>query len=296
MDERLSRVSDLLQLEGIKGNAATIIVSDSGDFKVVARAGDDGDIPLTGGQSFIIVTHAAGVAEISGAPWDNSSNGAVAAPPMTMVSHKVDAGTPVLALHGAVVDEVTDPAQDDFRVTVTNLFTGTSLSTRSDAEGRYSMTFVVLASSPDLWMGVGDNLEVTAETPSPLIRVQPLRHIVSATEVKESQIRLPNLVAYEIPKETKLSANYPNPFNPETWIPYQLAEDTRVTVQIYDIGGKLVRALPLGLKPAGFYLTPGRAAYWDGRTQFGEGVASGVYFYTLEAGDFRATRKMVLKK
>lgn len=98
------------------------------------------------------------------------------------------------------------------------------------------------------------------------------------------------------PKETVLLANYPNPFNPETWIPYQLSEAAEVTVTIHSADGKLVRTLELGQVPAGTYQNRYRAAYWDGRNAAGEPVASGVYFYTLTAGDFSATRKMVIRK
>ena len=95
---------------------------------------------------------------------------------------------------------------------------------------------------------------------------------------------------------TALLENYPNPFNPETWIPYQLSAAAEVTVTIHSPDGKLVRTLELGQMPAGAYSDKDRAAYWDGRNAQGEPVASGVYFYTLTAGDFSATRKMVIRK
>ena len=103
-------------------------------------------------------------------------------------------------------------------------------------------------------------------------------------------------LALPVPKEMALLANYPNPFNPETWIPYELAETAEVTVSIYAADGKLVRTLALGQLPAGIYQSRSRAAYWDGRNVQGEPVASGVYFYTLQAGDFSATRKMLIRK
>ena len=93
-----------------------------------------------------------------------------------------------------------------------------------------------------------------------------------------------------------LLANYPNPFNPETWIPYQLADPTDVTLRIYAVDGGLVRTVSLGHQPAGVYQDRGRAVYWDGKNEFGEPVASGIYFYTLTAGDFTATRKMLIRK
>ena len=96
--------------------------------------------------------------------------------------------------------------------------------------------------------------------------------------------------------QNTLLANYPNPFNPETWIPYQLSESADVSVSIYAVDGRLVRRLDLGHRVAGVYRGRSRAAYWDGRNAFGERVASGLYFYTLTAGDFTATRKMLIRK
>ena len=108
---------------------------------------------------------------------------------------------------------------------------------------------------------------------------------------------LETLLIALLPKETALLPNYPNPFNPETWIPYQLANRTDVSVSIYSIDGKLIRMLNIGQQAAGVYESRNRAAYWDGKNETGEPVASGIYFYTLKAGaDFTATRKMLIRK
>ena len=104
------------------------------------------------------------------------------------------------------------------------------------------------------------------------------------------------LLASMIPSETALLPNYPNPFNPETWIPYQLAVPAEVALTIYDMNGGTVRRLEVGHQAAGMYQNRGRALYWDGRNQRGESVASGLYFYTLTAGEFTATRKMLIRK
>ena len=109
-------------------------------------------------------------------------------------------------------------------------------------------------------------------------------------------IFLEQLLKALTPKETALLPNYPNPFNPETWIPYHLAKSADVTLTIYAADGQEVRQLSLGHQPAGMYYNRSRAAYWDGRNEVGEPVASGVYFYTLTAGDFTATRKMLIRK
>ena len=98
------------------------------------------------------------------------------------------------------------------------------------------------------------------------------------------------------PDETALLQNYPNPFKQETWIPYRLAEATDVTMTIYTVDGRVVRQLAVGHQPAGFYEDRARAAHWDGKNTFGESVASGIYFYTMTAGDFYGIRKMLVKK
>ena len=109
-------------------------------------------------------------------------------------------------------------------------------------------------------------------------------------------LMLEELLTVLSPEETRLFANYPNPFNPETWIPYQLAASADVRLTIYAMDGRAVRTLALGHQPIGMYQDRSRAAYWDGRNSIGEPVASGVYFYTLTAGDFTATRKMLILK
>ncbi len=107
---------------------------------------------------------------------------------------------------------------------------------------------------------------------------------------------LEQLLAALTPKKTSLLPNYPNPFNPETWIPYQLAKPADVAVTIYAVDGTVVRTLALGHKSVGMYQGKSRAAHWDGKNAVGESVASGVYFYTLKVGDFSATRKILIRK
>jgi hypothetical protein len=99
-----------------------------------------------------------------------------------------------------------------------------------------------------------------------------------------------------LPEKSALLQNFPNPFNPETWLPYQLTREAEVVIQIYNIKGELVRTLSIGHKPAGSYLSKEKAVLWNGKNQNGEAVANGLYFYTLKAGNFQATRKMILVK
>ena len=114
--------------------------------------------------------------------------------------------------------------------------------------------------------------------------------------MKRGVVVLQQILASLTPTETELLANYPNPFNPETWIPYRLAEDALVTLTIYDLNGQVVRTINVGHQTAAIYENRSKAVYWDGRNGLGEQVASGVYFYHLSAGKFSATRKMVILK
>ena len=121
----------------------------------------------------------------------------------------------------------------------------------------------------------------------------PMGLVLGTGSVDAMIASAPNMV---LPDETALLSNYPNPFNPETWIPYQLSKPADVTLTIYAVNGVLVRTLILGHQPTGMYQTRSRSAYWDGRNTVGEPVASGVYFYTLTADEFTATRKMLIRK
>ena len=99
-----------------------------------------------------------------------------------------------------------------------------------------------------------------------------------------------------VPASSELLPNYPNPFNPETWFPYRLAESSEVAITIYDSLGRVVRRLDLGAKPAGLYESRSRAAYWDGRNAVGEPVSSETYVVELRAGSYRATRNVLIAR
>ena len=156
------------------------------------------------------------------------------------------------------------------------------------------------ASAPLLSQSAVELSHLTAEKLTQWIRLTrqldiELPNLQKGIAVLEQLLAVLSL-ADMLPKETALLANYPNPFNPETWIPYQLARPSEVVISIHSTDGKLVRELKLGQLPAGIYDTKARAAHWDGRNELGESVASGVYFYTFTADDFTATRKMLIQK
>ena len=293
-DSRVTRVSDLLTLQGISGNVPVIILTDGGEFKAVGRAGDPGDIAITGGQAFVMTAYQAATVDISGEAWANNP-GTAAAPPIALTGIEVGNITPVLGLRGSIADAGASLKVPTFRVNVKNLSTGSAVTavTTPDEIG-YQLTIVDIETGRAAQ--IGDTLEISAQSSNPLIGVEPLRHTVTAEDVKQSLIQLPNLIAYEIPAETELLRNYPNPFNPETWIPYRLAEEAFVTLTIYDGIGQVVRTIDLGHKTAAAYESRSKAIHWDGRNEVGEQVASGVYFYHLSAGDYSATRKMLILK
>ena len=143
---------------------------------------------------------------------------------------------------------------------------------------------------------VGDILEISVKSPDTSIAVQPLRYTVTPKDIQQLHVQLPELALNEIPVETQLLRNYPNPFNPETWIPYRLAKDASVALTIYNGNGQLVRRINVGHRSAAVYESRSKAIHWDGRNSVGEPVASGVYFYTLTVNDFSATRKMLILK
>ena len=131
------------------------------------------------------------------------------------------------------------------------------------------------------------------------VNYQPVRldsaPIFEPINIRRIHLPRPQKTAlFEIPEKSDLFANYPNPFNPETWIPYQLANDVSLQIQIFDINGQLIRTFDIGKQAAGIYTTKEKAIYWDGRNVQGEQVASGVYFYHMRAGDFKATKRMFI--
>ena len=151
---------------------------------------------------------------------------------------------------------------------------------------------------------VMDALESTPTAPAVVMTAENLQRCIDevkqlankdATILRGIEV-LEQLLETLLPKKTALLANYPNPFNPETWIPYHLAKPAEVTIHIYGVDGALVQTLALGQKPAGIYVNRHRAAYWDGRNAQGERVASGIYLYTLTVGAYTSIRKMLIRK
>ena len=178
---------------------------------------------------------------------------------------------------------------------------GKTAENRADVNGDSVVNILDLA----LVAGMMDNVTVALPTTSDttvMLRaidvkqwLEEARRLDLAHSAKPRAIEyLQNLLEALTPKQTALLPNYPNPFNPETWIPYQLAREAGVQISIYNSKGVLVRQLDLGLQPEGFYTDRHHAAYWDGRNESGELLASGLYVYVFRAGSYRALRRMAI--
>ena len=177
--------------------------------------------------------------------------------------------------------------------------TGANLVVDVNQDGVVSILDLILAAG--MFEGAAAAPSAQPQVPETLTAVEVQGWLTDARslEVKDATMKrgfvvLEQLLMSLTPRETELVANYPNPFNPETWIPYRLAEDAFVTLTIYDGSGRVVRTLDVGHRIASAYENRSKAIYWDGRNGLSERVASGIYFYTLTAGDYSATRKMVI--
>ena len=143
---------------------------------------------------------------------------------------------------------------------------------------------------------VNDKIEFTLVDEKGTIVSGPYQRTITSTDINNAYLSVQMCVDDVRLKEPILAQNFPNPFNPETWIPFQLNRAANVTIQIYNVSGNPVRTLNLGHKSIGSYMTTSNAAYWNGKNKTGETVSSGVYFYTLQTKDFSATRRMVILK
>ena len=175
-----------------------------------------------------------------------------------------------------------------------NLRTGVVATDSVSGSDSFAAVFADLNRNPVV--KVGDNLEIVITDSAGELAADPFVHQVSRDNIRMAFSDVITQLGRVIPEKSVLLQNYPNPFNPETWIPYNLSEAANVSVIIYDSSGRMVRNLDLGFRDAGTYTDKYKAAYWDGKNDEGEGVASGIYFYTMKAGSLTSTRKMIVAK
>ena len=266
--------------------ATTIIMFDAPNQRFIAwtpGAPNDG-FPIEGGKGYIVNVPEARNFAFVGAPWTDPTEAAAAAAP-TAISTEAWA----FVVSGQLQGKTTF---DGYQVIVRNLRTNSVVTT--SVQGDY-----FAAAHADLErrgvVRVGDVIELRVIGPGGNAESQTLNFKVTPEDLANAVLSI-RLDSIGQPTQNQLLQNYPNPFNPETWIPYQLSEDSQVSVSIYDTTGQLVRTLSLGFQSAGFYNNQGHAAYWDGRNALGERVASGIYFYQLTTPTFQQTRRLVIVK
>ena len=267
--------------------ATVVIKLDAMSQKFIGfTVGDEGGgFAIEGGKGYIVNTPAGGSVTFTGTAWDNQQ--VASAPGIGSFKNAW-----AFVVNGSLQNA--DP-HTNYTLVAKNLRTG-AVATEpiSTAKTRSSAVWADL--NRNSVIEAGDRLEVTVLDDSGNIVSGPFTHTVDIADIRQAYLRLSLVVGDVHPEQTRLAQNFPNPFNPETWMPFQLSESSFASIKIYSATGHLVRTLDLGMKPAGFYMTRSTAVYWDGRNDVGEHVATGVYFYTLKTDSFAATRKMLISK
>ena len=247
-----------------------------------AEAPDDG-FEISGGQAYIVNVPQAQTFTFTGSMWTNPA--ATPAAPTATVDSTPSAWAYVVS--GTFANSV-----DGYTVSVTNRRANVTV-TDTVQRGYFAAAFGDLTRKPVVQ--IGDVMSVQVLDSIGNIIGEPTTYTVTSKMIETAFISLA-LEVVPHPETTVLLQNYPNPFNPETWIPYQLSETAEVGITIYDVTGNVVRSLNLGHQTAGYYRTRSQAAYWDGRNNLNEKVASGIYFYQIQAGEYTATRRMLILK
>ena len=269
--------------------ATVVIQLDTAMQQFVGFTADqEGDgFAIEGGKGYIVNVPGGGMVTFTGTAWGNTVEDAAAAPSVQLPSTAW-----AFVVSGDLLET---EAGVSYTVVAKNHRTG-EVATRLISSEHKEFNAVWADLTRKSVIEAGDTLEVTLLDEWDNIVSGPFTHKVGIEDLRNAYLSLPLTVGDVHPAETILGQNFPNPFNPETWIPYQLEKSADVSLQIYDTSGRVVRTIDLGFKSQGFYMTRSTAAYWDGRNNMGEQVASGVYFYSLQTPDFSATRKMLILK
>ncbi len=269
--------------------ATVVIQLDTASQEFVGFTADQSGegYPIEGGQGYIVNVPGGGTVTFKGTAWSNAIQNTAAAP-----SAEPPSTGWAFVVSGDLRETV---AGVSYTVVAKNLRTG-EVATRQVTGDDRDFNAVWADLSRNRIIEAGDTLEIALIDEGNTIVSGPFRHQVGVENLQKAYVTVSLTVGNMHPAETLLGQNFPNPFNPETWIPYQLETSADVTLQIYDTSGGIVRTLALGFKPQGFYMTRSTAAYWDGRNNSGKQVASGIYFYNLNASDFSVTRKMLILK
>ncbi len=250
---------------------------------------DDDGFAIEGGKGYIVNTPEGGTVTFTGTAWSNApAEGEAAAAPA--LANAKNAWAFVVASR---LQDVVSGAS--YTMVAKNLRTG-EITTQKVASEQGQNNAVWADLSYKSVIQAGDKVEIALVDNQGTIVSGPFERTVQTSDIHNAFMSVEMRVGDVRPKETVLGQNFPNPFNPETWIPYQLNQDSNVMIQIYNVSGHTVRTLNLGHQSTGSYMTNATAAYWDGKNDAGEAVSSGIYFYSLKTANFTATRRMVILK
>ncbi len=273
-------------------NATMVIQFDTTTQEFVGYTiSDESDgFGIDGGMGYIVNTPAGGMAKFAGKAWDNQSEAADDAPAAPTLSTNKDTWAFVVTSKVRGME-----AGTGYTLVAENLRTRTIATENITSDVKRSAAVWADLNRKSV-VEAGDKLEIALYDEHGNLVSGPFQRTVSTDDIRNAFFSLQLTVGDVRPKDTVLAQNFPNPFNPETWIPYQLSKSAEVSIHIHNVAGHLIRTLDLGMKPTGAYMTPSTAAYWDGKNSTGERVSSGIYFYTLQTADFAATRRMVILK
>jgi len=260
-----------------------------GKFVGFAPGASGDGFTIEGGQGYIVNVPDGGTIAFTGAAWTNE-------PPVVAAAPSAQTGSAwAFMVSGSVLDgDAMSTSDGDYTAVVKNLRTGEMYTEAVGTSGYFAAAWADL--NRRAVIGAGDRVEVAVVDSNGSIVSGPFVHNVTLDAIRDAVVSVRLKLGDIIPAKSALLQNYPNPFNPETWIPYHLSDANAIVVKIYGNSGKLIRTLNLGFRDAGIYVSRSKAAYWDGKNESGEEVASGVYFYTMQVDGFSTTRKMIIAK
>ena len=267
----------VIKLDEQRGRFVGFTVDSSGD-----------GFAIEGGKGYIVNLKTATDVTFEGTMWTN-------APAKTTPTNSIKP-TWAFVVSGFVHEKGIAASADKYTAIVSNLRTGNVAADIVSVSGDGQFTAVWADLTRKSVVEVGDKLKILVKDYTGEIVSGPIVHQIDVDDIKRAFTSVTLELGDVIPAKSMLAQNYPNPFNPDTWIPYQLAKDAEVTIKIYSATGQLVRTMNLGYKNAGLYMSQDKTAYWNGKNDNGEPVASGVYLYSIQAGDFTGSKKMVIAK
>jgi len=244
------------------------------------------DLDIQGGIGYIAVAKSSATHSFEGVGWSTDEiNISPTIFPLPLLAKR----TPIIVLDGNL-----NGVPDGVSVRVENVTKGISGLVEVE-HGKFTTVLMGLRTEHE----VGDLIRLTINIPEGK-SLESFQHQLTHEEIIAGLVKMKPQVGHfsaksSTPIQLALMQNYPNPFNPDTWIPYQLSEETEVTIEIYNVIGRLIRCLHLGNQMAGSYLSKEKAAYWDGKNEDGEPVASGVYFYRLKNNKGTMRRAVIIK-